>query len=484
MSKVKTQYKCSNCGSISIKWQGKCSNCGNYNTMEEQTVQPDNSSLIKNRLAQNSFGGYSNLNNSLSLLSNVKDNEFETSITGIESLDNLFSSQKGLIKGSINLLSGDPGVGKSTLLLQLAGIFAQQKNSVGELKKVIYVSAEESAGQIAQRGRRLGVPLDKIYILNSAELESIINIITNPEHKPDLLILDSIQSIYSVQLQSTPGSVSQVKECASVIARHTKANHIDTFIIGQVTKDGDVAGPQVLEHIVDSVLFFEGANGDKSEYKILRSHKNRYGSTHEIALFKMDESGLNEVTDPSSIFLENQDHESFVGTAFLATQYKNQAMMIEIQSLVDGNNGSSQYPKRIANGLEYNRLSILVALLNKHYNVSLFKYDIFLNVAAGIKLVDTASDVAVILSILSSIQNTPIKSQTAMFGEINLNGNLRLTKNYEQRIAVAHQIGFKNIILPFIKDGKIVKNLKKKYPNINLIMCKDISEAVEFAFSK
>lgn len=484
MSKLKTQYKCSNCGSISIKWQGKCSNCGKYNTMVEHTVQPENSALVKNRLAQNSFGGYSNLNNSLSLLSNVNDNEFETSRTGIESLDNLFSSQKGLIKGSINLLSGDPGVGKSTLLLQLAGIFAQQRNSVGKFKKVIYVSAEESAGQIAQRGKRLGVPLDKIYILNSAELENIVNIINNPEYKPDLLIIDSIQSIYSVQLQSTPGSVSQVKECASVIARHAKANCIDTFIIGQVTKDGDVAGPQVLEHIVDSVLFFDGANGDKSEYKILRAHKNRYGSTHEIALFKMDESGLNEVTDPSSIFLENQDHESFVGAAFLATQYKNQAMMIEIQSLVDGNNGSSQYPKRIANGLEYNRLSILVALLNKHYNVSLFKYDIFLNVAAGIKLVDTASDVAVILSILSSIQNTPIKSQTAMFGEINLNGNLRLTKNYEQRIAVAHQIGFKNIILPFIKDEKVVKSLKKKYPNINLIMCKDISEAVEFAFSK
>lgn len=482
MSKVKTQYQCSNCGSISIKWQGKCSNCGKYNTMEEQTVQPDNSSLIKNRLAQNSFGGYSNLNNSLSLLSNVKDNEFETSITGIESLDNLFSSQKGLIKGSINLLSGDPGIGKSTLLLQLAGIFAQQKNSTGELKKVIYVSAEESAGQIAQRGRRLGVPLDKIYILNSAELESIINIITNPEHKPDLLIVDSIQSIYSVQLQSTPGSVSQVKECASVIARHTKANHIDTFIIGQVTKDGDVAGPQVLEHIVDSVLFFEGANGDKSEYKILRAHKNRYGSTHEIALFKMDESGLNEVTDPSSIFLENQDHESFVGTAFLATQYKNQAMMIEIQSLVDSNNGSSQYPKRIANGVEYNRLSILIALLNKHYSVSLFKYDIFLNVAAGIKIADTASDIAVILSVLSSILNKPIKSKTAMFGEVNLNGNLRLTKHYEQRIAVAHQIGFENIILPFIKDEKMVKSLKKKYPNINLIMCKDIGDAVQFVF--
>ena len=483
--KAKTHYKCSECGATSVKWQGRCTTCQAYNTMEEFIPNDISPSSIKNRL---STGGYSNLNNEICRLSEVQNHMLETTHTNITSLDNILSSDKGLVRGSITLLGGDPGIGKSTLLLQLAGIFATHPNRD---IKVLYISGEESASQIAMRGKRLGLEeggaLDKIYIANMAELESIIAILNNEEYKPDFMIIDSIQTIYSAQLQSTPGSVSQIKECASVIARFAKTHNIDTFLIGHVTKDGDIAGPQVLEHIVDTILYFEGTSGNDAlslNYRTLRVHKNRYGSTNEVALFEMVENGLVEIKDPSAIFLDDRDEGDLVGTAFLATQYQNQAMMIEIQSLVDANNGATQYPKRVANGVEYNRLSILLALLNKMSGCKLYNYDIFVNVASGFNIIDTASDLAVLLSILSSIQEIPIRPYTAVFGEISLNGKLRMCSNIEQRIAVAAKTGFKHIICPVIKDKKLINKIHKNYSDIKLHMCKDILEAIELVFVK
>ena len=460
---VKTEYKCTNCGKTSIKWAGRCTVCGEYNTLEEVIPLTTSNIINKNRLSNS---GYSNLSNKVSLLSEVDHKHLETTKTNIESLDTLLSTNQGLVKGSVTLLAGDPGIGKSTLLLQLSSIFSTLSD-----KKVLYISGEESDSQIALRGKRMELPINNIYVANMTELETILDVIEM--EKPNFMIIDSIQTIYSMQLSSTPGSVSQIKECTSAIARKAKQNNIDTFMIGHVTKDGDIAGPQVLEHIVDTVLYFEGSA--ESTFRTLKSSKNRFGANNEVAIFEMTEKGLIEVKDPSSIFMEQDYDEGSVGTAILSTLYKNQAMMIEIQSLIDTNN--SQYSKRIANGIEYNRLSIIIAIINKLTDLKLHQFDIFINVVAGFKLDDTASDLAVFLSILSSFQNKAMKSQTAIFGEISLNGNLRLTKNFEKRISVAEKTGFKNIIMPFIKDKKTLDRIKKNNPKIKLIMCKNVTEA-------
>lgn len=472
MAKTKSQYRCSSCSTVFPKWLGKCTSCGSFNTVEEFISQDISPTLIKNRM---SIGGYSNLSNKVAKLSEVEEKYLETTLTGVDSLDTLLSSNKGLVKGSITLLGGDPGIGKSTLLLQLSSIFSKHK-------KVLYISGEESDSQIALRGKRLGIDLENIWVANIAELESIVSIISDSEYRPDFMVIDSIQTIYSVQLQSTPGSVSQIKECASVLAKVAKSNHIDTFIIGHVTKDGDIAGPQVLEHIVDTVLYFEG--NEDSNFRTLKAHKNRYGSINEVVIFEMKEDGLNEIQDPSSIFLEsNYGNSSMeIGTCLLVTQYKNHAMLIEIQSLVDGNKGSSQYPKRVANGVEYNRLAILIALLNKYAHAQFHNYDIFINVASGFKIDDTASDLAVLLSIISSLKAEKIKPYTAVFGEVSLNGKLRLGKHYEKRIAVAEKTGFKHLIMPQLKDKETLKKIQKKYKNIQLHECETILDAANIAF--
>lgn len=467
---MKKRFKCSSCGNIVPKWQGRCFECGKFNTYDE--VQYKDTPIKKNRLS-----GYSDLSNKVSQLSEIRNNDFkiEVSSTGLETLDKVLSSNLGLVKGSVSLIGGDPGIGKSTLLLQLSGIFA------GQGKKVLYISGEESEGQIALRSKRLGLTekeSESVYIANMSELEQIVNVIS--QEKPDFMIIDSIQTIYSSQLSSTPGSVSQIKECATLIAQQAKQQNIDTFLIGHVTKEGDIAGPQVLEHIVDTVLYFEGS--EDSNYRTLKVHKNRYGNTNEIAIFEMTEQGLVEITDPSSIFIDNNYDQNEVGTVILATQSQNTALMIEIQSLIDQNN--SQYAKRIANGIEFNRLAMILAIVNRISAIKMNQLDIFVNVISGFKINDASSDLAVFLSVLSSIQDQPIKKNTATFGEISLNGKLRLNKGFEKRINVASKTGFKHIIMPVIKDKDIVKRIKKNNPDIELIMCESVFEAFEKAFER
>lgn len=487
MASLKTRYVCSKCNHIHIKWQGKCSNCGEFATINEEVVEELSKADIKNR--QSTRSSFSKLSGKLNKLSEISKNDFnlESTKTGITGLDYLFSQKDdvacGLVKGSVTLIGGSPGIGKSTLLLQISDLFNQKENA-----KVIYVSGEESENQIALRAKRLGIKSD-FYIANIPELEQILKIMD--DEKPTFIVIDSIQALYSSQLSSISGSPSQIKECSSAIATKAKELNIDTFLIGHITKDGDIAGPEILKHIVDTVLYFDGDK--ESNFRILKVEKNRYGNTDESVLFEMKEDGLHEVEDPSSIFLENNFNEMDVGTVFLSTIYNNKgnlnksnmngsALIIEVQSLI--NSISSQYSTKVANGIEYNRLSILLGIIAKLTGITTNKFDIFINVVSGIKINDSASDLAVFLSLISSFKNEPMISDTAVFGEISLNGNLRLTKNYEKRIAVAEKIGFKQIILPEIKDDKMVKKLQKSYPKIKLLMAKNVYEANELAFNK
>lgn len=478
MSKNKTQYRCSDCGHTQVKWVGKCPSCNSWNTFNEEEFLETSQTTIKNRASLRS-GSYSNLSNKISSLSEIQGTDLSlmTTCTGIQGLDSLLSStlNGGLVKGSITLIGGDPGIGKSTLLLQISSIFKKTG------KKVIYFSGEESDNQIALRAKRLNIKED-ILIANISELEEILNILD--KEKPDFIVIDSVQTIYSNQLSSMAGSISQIKECVAAIAQKVKQYNIDTFIIGHVTKDGDIAGPQALSHMVDTVLYFEGES--ESNYRILRSNKNRYGSIDDIVIFEMTEYGLVEISDPSDIFLDSGYNDLGVGTVILSTIFNNKstknntAMLVEVQSLLNESGG--QYSNKVANGIEYNRLSIILGIIKKFTNIPLHKFDIFVSVVSGIKIIDSASDLAIFLSLLSNIHGKPIKSNTVVFGEISLNGNLRLPKNFEKRISVAEKIGFKNVIMPYIYDNKLLNKIKNNNPDIQIIMCKNVVEVNNFAF--
>ena len=473
MAKLKTQYRCSECGHIQAKWSGKCGACHEWNTLNEEEVSPEVNT--KNRTALRN--GYSNISNKLTKLSEIKPNQLETTKCGIVGIDNLLSSNKGLVRGSITLIGGNPGIGKSTLLLQLSSLFSKVDNA-----KVIYFSGEESDSQITLRAKRLGIT-DDILIANISDLESILRIMD--DEKPTFVVIDSAQTLYTAELAAMSGSVSQVRECVAAIAQKAKQMNIDTFIIGHVTKDGEIAGPQTLSHIVDTVLYFDGS--DDSNYRILTAEKNRYGSTDENVILEMTEHGLVEIEDPSAIFLENNYHDLSVGTTILSTIYNNKgsqnnnsALLVEVQSLITESGG--QYSTKVANGIDYKRFAILIGVVKNLTNVPLHKMDIFINIVSGLKIDDSGVDLAVCLAILSSLKSTPMRKDTAVFGEVSLNGNLRLPRNIEKRIAAAEKVGFKNIIIPMIQDKSVVAKVKKNHPNINIIMCKNMIEADKNAF--
>lgn len=466
---AKEHYVCSNCDERYTKWFGQCPKCKSYNTLQE--TQAPIETVAKNRISQRQQG-FSVLSQKVQRLSDVNNQSLRTTLTDWVGLDNLLSGEKGLVSGSVTLLGGDPGIGKSTLLLQLSDVFAKKN------KKVLYISGEESDGQIKLRAMRLNCQLENILVGNMSELEAILAAIE--QEKPDFLVIDSIQALYSSQLSGTPASPSQIKECATMITQIAKREHIDTFLIGHVTKSGDVAGPQLLEHLVDTVLFFEGEKD--SNFRTLRAHKNRYGSTHEMVIFEMTEDGLQEIIDPSCIFLENNQHENEIGSVVLATQYNQtqSAMLIEVQSLLAEN--QSGHGKRIANGVEFNRLSMILGIIGNMSKFKFYDYDVFVNVVQGFKIQDTASDLAIFLSIISSIQVKPLRNKLAVFGEISLNGRLRLTRNFENRISVAEKTGYQVMILPELKP-EILKKMQKSYPKIKLIPCSHVRDVIQHCFS-
>jgi len=443
---MKTKFVCQNCGASSVKWLGRCPACGEYNTMVEERIEPTKlrkktESLVPTPLSKIPF---------------TKDKRKQV---GISELDRVLGG--GFVRGSLVLLGGDPGIGKSTLMLQISDLVV---NSGG---KVFYVSGEESAYQIRMRAQRLGIEGKEINFLAETELESILACAA--DITPDLMVVDSIQAIYKSGLTSAPGSVAQVRECGSDLMRFAKVKGITTVIIGHVTKFGNIAGPKTLEHIVDTVLYFEG---DKNQqYRMLRAMKNRFGSTNEIGVFEMTESGLKEVANPSSLFISNSTSS---GSAVISIIEGSRPLLVEVQALTSPT--FFNYPQRVATGIDYKRLSMLLAVLERRVGISVYGFDCFVNAVGGIKVFEPSSDLGIILAIASSIKNKPIEKGTVAIGEVGLGGEVRPVYRIESRLKEAEKLGFKTAVIP----------RKNSYPNhlaMEVASVDDVREAVKITLS-
>lgn len=443
--KVKTIFLCGNCGYQSNKWIGKCSNCDQWNTFKEETITTG----LPKRTAGLKAIAPRTLARSANEIPRIK--------TNIEELDRVLGG--GIVSGSVILLSGEPGIGKSTITLQLCETIARQN------KSVLYISGEESLDQISLRANRLNITSENIQMISTNSLEEVLG--TLEAEKPDFAILDSIQTISAENIPSVAGSANQVRFCAEAVINFAKTQKIPIVIIGHVVKDGSLAGPKTLEHIVDIVLYIEGER--YQNLRILRGIKNRFGSTNEVGIFEMNEKGLVEVKNPSSIFLEHRA-ENATGTAVTVAIEGTRPFLIEVQALTNYTNFN--YPKRTANGFDFNKLQMLIAVLEKHAGLKLQNQDVFINVAGGLRLTDPATDLAVLLAIASSVKKTPLPRDLAAIGEVGLTGEIRPVAQLQRRINEAEKLGFKQIIIPQTKE-KISSKAK-------IIQAKIISEALKF----
>ena len=445
MAKAKTIFVCSECGNESPKWLGKCPACNSWNTFYEQKIEKYTET---NKIEKK-------INHTPRPLNSYVGQEANRTSTGYLELDRVLGG--GLVKGSLILLGGEPGIGKSTLILQLC------EKVQGE-GKVLYVSGEESAEQIKLRADRLEIKNQDLMFLGETDIDVIKDAIS--DMKPKLVIIDSIQTMYSDEITAAAGSVSQVREITSQIMRMCKAQQITTIIIGHVTKEGNIAGPRVLEHMVDTVLYLEGER--YNTYRILRAVKNRFGSTNEIGMFEMREEGMCEVTNPSDILItEREDNPS--GSCILASVEGTRPILVEVQAL------TSQtvfgLPKRTANGFDYNRLAVLIAVLEKKAGLSLGNQDVYLNIAGGMKISEPAADLGIIATVASSYKNVPIPQSTVVMGEVGLTGEVRRINLIEKRLKEAEKLGFKACIIP--ENNK--KVLKDNY-KLDIIGVKSIGD--------
>jgi DNA repair protein RadA/Sms len=424
MSKTKVAYVCQSCGSSFPKWAGQCRACGEWNTLVETIVDARASRALRPSLAPTSQP---------QSLTSIRADEFRRLPVGIGELARVLGG--GIVPGSVVLIGGDPGIGKSTLLLQASARLA------AEIGDVLYVSAEESAQQIKMRADRLGLAQPNLYIVSEVSLDRILSHIE--ELGPKLVIVDSIQAISSEELESSAGSVSQVKECATALLRLAKSNGVPIILVGHVTKAGAIAGPRVLEHIVDTVLYLEGDRFHA--YRLLRSVKNRFGSTQEVGVFEMGEQGMTEVSNPSEAFLAERLPDA-TGSVIAVTMEGTRPLLVEIQALASTT--SFGLPRRTSNGVDVNRLLLLVAVLSKRVGLRLFDQDLFVNVIGGMKISEPAADLAVALAIASSFQSIALPSDLAVMGEVGLSGELRAVSQLERRLNEAAKLGFRRCIVP------------------------------------
>ncbi|MDX2129075.1 MAG: DNA repair protein RadA [Chloroherpetonaceae bacterium] len=457
MSKVKTRYVCSNCGAVSIKYQGKCFECGKFGTLVEEVVS-EPAAPAKN--SRSSGGVISTFYKPPKTLGEIGELKEERLSTGISEFDRVLGG--GIMSGSIILIGGEPGIGKSTLMLQIVPHLAH--------KKILYVSAEESAHQVKNRATRMGITSENLMLFSETELELILE--AAQRMKPDILIVDSIQTIFSNQFESAPGSVSQVRECTSRLMQNAKREGQTTFVVGHITKEGTIAGPKVLEHIVDTVLQFEGENHYR--YRILRALKNRFGSTNEIGVFEMNEEGLSEVMNPSELFLAERSF-GISGSAIAATVEGSRPVLVEIQSLVSKTNYAA--PQRIASGFDQRRLYLLLAVLEKRLGLPMWSSDVFLNIAGGLRLDEPAVDLAVAIAVVSSLRDIPADSNTIAVGEIGLAGELRAVPNLERRISEAKKLGFERIVVPE-NNKESGKSMSEKY-GIEVLFTPSLGKALD-----
>lgn len=432
--KVKSVYVCSECGYESVKWYGKCPGCGEWNTMEEQV--PISSSKGTTRAKA-------------SIISSVRLSEINSDIekrlkSGIKEFDRVLGG--GIVEGSLILLSGDPGIGKSTILLQIC-------QAIGQNNTVLYVSGEESGRQIKLRANRLGVDTDNLFVLAETDVASIVE--TIKIDKPNMVVIDSIQTMIIDDISSSAGSVTQVRECTNVFMHLAKSFGIPIFIVGHVNKDGAIAGPKVLEHIVDTVLYFEGERN--YSYRILRSAKNRFGSTNEIGVFEMTQKGMSEVENPSLLMLSGRPKNTS-GTCVACTMEGSRPILAEVQGLVTGTGFGT--PRRMCTGFDYNRMAMIIAVLEKRSGYLFNGMDAYLNIIGGLKLYEPAADLSVAMALVSSLKDVVLNENTLAFGEIGLAGEIRAVNNCEQRITEAQRLGFTKCIIPFHNYKSLPKELK------------------------
>jgi len=451
MPKEKTAYQCNECGGQTTKWQGQCPHCFVWNSLQETILETK---------GNNRFAALSKTNQ-LTKLNEVEAKETPKRKTNILEFDRVLGG--GFVAGGVILLGGDPGIGKSTILIQALSKITEDPN---KKCNVIYVSGEESSQQIAMRARRIELEVSDISILSEINLEKIIKIIQ--KNKPDVVVIDSIQTIYSEELTSAPGSVTQVRECSAQLTRISKQNDITTILVGHVTKEGALAGPRVLEHIVDTVLYFEG--DPNSSFRMIRAVKNRFGAVNELGVFAMTEKGLKEVTNPSALFLSHH-HKKVNGSCISCIQEGSRPMLIEIQALVD--KAHNQASKRLSVGLDQNRLSMLLASLNRHAGISCYDQDVFVNAVGGVKITEPGVDLAILCAIVSSLKSQSLDQKTVIFGEIGLAGEVRPVQRGQERLKEAAKLGFTKAIIPKANQAK------QKITGIEIFPVDSLSQALD-----
>lgn len=453
MAKVKTKFFCTDCGYESPKWYGKCPGCGAWNSMVEETEK-----VVKTQGI--SSGIFHTKEKPLPII-NIESGQEPRILTGIGELNRVLGG--GVVPGSLVLVGGDPGIGKSTLLLQTSHEMANAG------RRVLYISGEESVRQTKLRAERLGALTANLYVMCESSVDGIEEAIA--EVKPDFLVIDSIQTVYIPEVTSAPGSVSQVRECTARFMRIAKGQGIATVLVGHVTKEGAIAGPRMLEHMVDCVLYFEGER--HHSYRLLRAVKNRFGSTNEIGIFEMNESGLEEVLNPSELFLSERPL-GVAGSTVVASMEGTRPMLVELQALVASTLFPS--PRRMATGVDHNRMNLIIAVLEKRMGMFLQNQDAYVNLAGGVKLDEPAVDLAIAVSIASSFRDMPTKPYDVVFGEVGLTGEVRAVSRVEQRVREAAKLGFKRVILP-------EKSLKgwQGFKEIELIGVNTVADALAVA---
>jgi DNA repair protein RadA/Sms len=450
MAKVKSVYVCQSCGGMSAKWQGQCPNCEAWNSMEESVEEKASNSRFQS-LAKAA---------PKQRLAIIEAEDLPRLSTGIDEFDRVLGG--GLVTGGVALIGGDPGIGKSTLLLQALAVMSAKGDSV------LYVSGEESGSQIALRAKRLGIQAPDLEVLAEIQLEKLLATIEST--RPTVVVVDSIQTIYSEALSSAPGSVAQVKECAAQLTRLAKATGVCMIMVGHVTKEGNLAGPRVLEHIVDTVLYFEGDT--HSSFRLVRAFKNRFGAVNELGVFAMTDKGLKGVANPSALFLSQHD-QTVPGSCVLVTQEGSRPLLVEIQALVD--TAHVPNPRRLALGLEQHRLAMLLAVLHRHAGIACFDQDVFLNAVGGVKISEPAADLAILLAIQSSMKNKALPKTLIVFGEVGLAGEIRPCPRGQERLKEAAKLGFTQAIVPKANAPK------SKIPGMEIIAVDRIDQAIQAA---
>jgi DNA repair protein RadA/Sms len=450
MAKNKNVHCCQNCGAQFPKWSGQCTSCGKWNTLVEETIQVSTGT--------ERYKGYATGAPEIININDVTVHDEARTPSGLKELDRVLGG--GLIIGSAVLIGGDPGIGKSTLLLQAVC-------NLSEHMKVLYVTGEESLQQVAMRARRLGLPEKNLLLLADTQIERILKIAHSEQ--PRILVVDSIQTMHTDILQSAPGSVGQVRESAAQLVSFAKQSETTLFLIGHVTKEGTLAGPRVLEHMVDTVLYFEGEQD--SRYRVIRAVKNRFGAVNELGIFAMTDKGLREVSNPSAIFLSRYE-KPVPGSVIMATQEGTRPLLVEIQALVDQSHMAN--PRRVSVGLESPRLVMLLAVLHRHAGITTYDQDVFVNAVGGVRITETGADLALLLAVLSSMRNQPLPHDVLVFGEVGLAGEIRPVQAGQERLREAAKHGFKKAIVP---AGNAPKS---KMGELEICAAQTLQEAVEF----